>query len=126
MEQNHQARREELERFGAGEFIEQQINQREQEGPTRLQQDTWTKTCACLSVIQPHCCPASTGLQSMNNLMRRADGKPKPKVPPRERLKKLLKQSSTIIEARPGSNAVMCISSVDCLGWTHGLKPGVI
>ena len=39
MEQNHQSRREELERFAAKEFIEQQINQREQEGLTRLQQE---------------------------------------------------------------------------------------
>ena len=36
---NMTTRREELERFGAKEFIEQQINQREQEGLTRLQQE---------------------------------------------------------------------------------------
>jgi len=39
METNYQARREELERFAAKDFIEQQINQREQEGLTRLQQE---------------------------------------------------------------------------------------
>ena len=39
METNHQSRREELERFAAKDFIEQQINQREAEGLTKLQRE---------------------------------------------------------------------------------------
>ena len=39
METNHQARREELERFAAKDFIDQQITAREQEGLTRLQRE---------------------------------------------------------------------------------------
>ena len=39
MEANHQSRREELERFAAKDFIEQQINQRDAEGLTKLQRE---------------------------------------------------------------------------------------
>ena len=48
MEQNHQTRREELERFGAKEFIEQQISQREAEGLTRLQREHLDKNLRLL------------------------------------------------------------------------------
>ena len=37
---NMNTRREELERFAAKDFVEQQLNQREAEGLTRLQQET--------------------------------------------------------------------------------------